>query len=108
VVSSISNNTHTLVLDGAVSVGTVFTETYSYDSNLPDDHPADSTYGGYSPIPPTCSPSAITRLFDPSPGGFIVIQNDFFNRDAYFADGFFEGTGEGANILSIVFRIRDI
>jgi hypothetical protein len=162
VVSSISNNTNTLVLDGSVSVGAVFTETYIYDPNLADDHPADPTYGGYGPISAYTLTVGNYTLSDSNPGGFIVIQNDFINTDAYFAFnnstgqltgslggtpdssfialvtlsdnshsafdsdaltipnpadfldqnfariGFFEGTGEGANILSIVFTIRDI
>jgi hypothetical protein len=162
VVSSISNNTNTLVLDGSVVVGTVFTETYTYDPNLVDDHPADPTYGGYSPISAYTLTVGNYTLFDPNPGGFIVIHNDFLNSDAYFAFnnstgqligslggtpdssfiqlvtlsdnshsafdsdaltipnpadfldqnfariGFFEGTTEGANLLNIVFSIREI
>jgi hypothetical protein len=162
VVTSISNNTNTLVLDGSVAVGTVLTETYTYDPNLPDDHPADPTYGGYSPISAYTLTVGNYTLFDPNPGGHIIVQNDFFNRDAYFAENnstgqligslggtpdssftdlvtlsdnshsafnsdalqipnpadfldqnvariaFFEGTGEGAKVLSIVFTIRDI
>jgi hypothetical protein len=86
VVSSITNTTSTLVLDGSVVVGTVFTETYTYGPNLVDDHPADPTYGGYSPISGYSLTVGNYTLFDPNPGGFIVVQNDFFGRDAYFAD----------------------
>ena len=128
--------------------------------DLPDDHPADPAYGGYSPISAYTLTVGNYTLFDS--GGFIVVQNDFFNRDAYFAEnnstgqltgslggtpdssfvdlvvlsdnshsafdsdaltipnpadfldqnfariGFFEGTSEGANLLNIVFSIREI
>jgi hypothetical protein len=85
-VTSISNNTNTLVLDGSVAVGTVFTETYTYDPNLPDDHPADPAYGGYSPISAYTLTVGNYTLSDPNPGGHIIVQNDFINKDAYFAE----------------------